>query len=73
MILWWVGNALLAFVALPLVLREAFRIIRSLTVVTGAARDIASSVGSVSDAVPGVVRTVAGVAAGCARLERAVS
>jgi hypothetical protein len=29
-ILWWVGNALLAFVALPIVLMVALRIIRSL-------------------------------------------
>jgi hypothetical protein len=71
-ILWWVGNALLAFVALPIVLVEAFRIIRSLTAVTTAARDIAGSVQSVSGSVPPVMTTLAGVADRCRRLEAAV-
>ena len=73
MILWWVGNALLLFVALPLVLAEAARIIRSLNVVTGAARDIASSVRSVSGSVPAVMTTVSGIATGCRDLEAAVA
>jgi hypothetical protein len=70
-ILWWVGNALLALVALPIVLIEAFRIIRSLNVVTGAARDIASSVQSVARTVPAVATTVSGIASGCGALELA--
>ena len=41
MILWWAGNALLAFVALPVVLMVAFRIIRSLL-----ADDFAAAVSS---------------------------
>ena len=72
MILWWVGNALLVLVALPLVLAEAFRIIRSLNVVTASARDIAGSVRSVSSSVPTVMTTVSGIASGCRDLERAV-
>lgn len=72
MILWWLGNALL-LVALPLVLAEAVRIIRSLDVVTGAARDIAASVGSVADTVPGVMAGLSGIASGCRRLERSVT
>ena len=71
--LWWVGNALLAFVALPLVLAEARRIIRSLNVVSGAARDIATSVKSVSGSVPAVVTTVSGIASGCRRLESSLT
>ena len=72
MILWSVGNALLAFVALPIIFIEAFRIMRSLTVVTSAARDIASSVQSVAGTVPAVAATVSGIASGCGDLERAV-
>jgi hypothetical protein len=70
MILWWVGNALLVL-ALPIVLVEAFRIIRSLSVVTGAARDIAGSVGSVAAEVPSLMGTLGGIAAGCRELETA--
>ena len=73
MILWWVGNAVLAFVALPLVLSEAFRIIRSLQVVTAAAGDIATSVQSVAGSVPAVATTVSGIASGCGDLERALT
>lgn len=72
MILWWVGNGLLVL-ALPVVLAEAFRIIRSLSVITGAARDIAASVQAVSRNVPPVVASVASVADQCHRLEAAVS
>lgn len=71
MILWWAGNALLAFVALPIVLREAFRIIRSLSAVTAAARDIAASVQSVGGSVPPVMTTLGGIAARCEQLSRA--
>lgn len=62
MILWWVGNALLAAVALPLVVIEAWRIIRSLAAVTAAARDIASSVQSVGRSVPPVMTALGGIA-----------
>ncbi len=72
MIAWWVANAVLAFVALPVVLVEALRIIRSLTVVTTAARDIAASAQSVAAAVPTVATTVSAIAAGCGQLESAV-
>jgi hypothetical protein len=72
-ILWWVGNALLAFVALPIALALALRIIGSLRAVTAAARGIAGSVESVSAAVPPVVATLSTVAGQCRRLESAVS
>lgn len=68
MILWWVGNALLAFVALPMVLVEAFRIIRSLSAVTSAARQIAGSVDSVSASVPPVMTTLGGIAGKLGRI-----
>ena len=73
MILWWVGNAILAFVALPLVLLEAFRIIRSLQAVTAAARDIAGSAGAVSGSVPPVATTLSGIADRCRRLQATVT
>jgi hypothetical protein len=72
-ILWWVGNAILAFAALPIALALAFRIIRSLHAVTIAARDIAGSVDAVSAAVPPVMTTLSTVAGQCRRLESAVS
>ncbi len=70
MILWWVGNALLAFVALPIVVLEASRIIRSLTAVKAAAREIAGSVRSVGASVPPVMTAVGGIAGRCERLAR---
>jgi hypothetical protein len=72
-ILWQVGNAVLACVALPLVLVEAFRIMRSLKVVTGAARDIATSVQSVARSVPTVATTVTEIASDCGELELALT
>ena len=72
MILWWVGNALLAFVALPIVLMVALRIIRSLAAVKAAARDIAGSVHSVSASVPPVMTTLGGIAGRCEQLARAL-
>ena len=42
----WVGNALLAFVALPIVLLEAFRIIRSLQALAGVAGVTTGAVGA---------------------------
>jgi hypothetical protein len=68
--LWWVGNALLAFVALPVVVLEASRIIRSLAAVKAAARDIAGSVQSIGGSVPAVMTTVGGIAGRCERLAR---
>ena len=68
MILWWVGNALLAVVALPLVLVHAFRIIRSLSAVTVAASDIAGSVDAVAGTVPPVMTTLGAVGAKLRRL-----
>jgi hypothetical protein len=62
MILWWVGNALLAAVALPLVVIEAWRIIRSLAAVKAATRDIAGSVQSVAGSVPPVMTALGGIA-----------
>lgn len=70
MIAWWVGNAVLAFVALPIVLLEASRIIRSLAAVKSAARDIAGSVQSVGGSVPPVMATVGGIAGRCEQLAR---
>jgi hypothetical protein len=67
-ILWWVGNALLAFVALPVVLVEALRIIRSLAAVKSAAPDIAGSVQSVGASVPPVMTTLGGIAGRCEQL-----
>jgi hypothetical protein len=72
-ILWWAGNALLALVALPIVLVEAFRIMRSLNVVIAAARDIATSVQSVAASVPAVATTVSEIASECGELELAVT
>jgi hypothetical protein len=72
-IAWWVGNAVLACVALPLVLVVAFRIIRSLHAVTTATRAIAGSVRSVSGSVPPVMTSMAGIAAGARRLEATVA
>jgi hypothetical protein len=67
-ILWWAGNALLAFVALPVVLVEASRIIRSLAAVKAAARDIAGSVQSVGGSLPPVMTTLGGIAGRCEQL-----
>jgi hypothetical protein len=67
-ILWWVGNAFLAFVALPVVLVEALRIIGSLAAVKAAARDIAGSVRSVGGSVPPVMATLGGIAGRCQQL-----
>jgi hypothetical protein len=69
-ILWWLGNALLALVALPLVVMEAARIIRSLAAVKAAARDIAGSVQSVGGSVPPVMATLGGIAGRCEQLAR---
>jgi hypothetical protein len=68
--LWWVGNVLLVL-ALPVVLTEAFRIIRSLSVVTQAARDIAGSVQTVSRTVPPVMGTLGSIAGRCRDLDAA--
>ena len=62
MILWWVGNAVLGLVAVPIVLLHAFRIIRSLSAVSVAARDIAGSVDAVAGTVPPVMTTLGGIA-----------
>jgi Flp pilus assembly protein TadG len=71
-ILWWVGNAVL-LLALPIVLVEAFRIMRSLSVVTAAARDIADSVQAVARSVPPAMSTVGAIAQRCRTLESAVA
>ena len=71
MILWWVGNALIVL-ALPIVLIEARKIIRSLNVVKAAARDIAGSVHVVGGAVPLTMSTLSRIAERCRRLEAAV-
>ena len=71
MILWWVGNALL-LLALPVVLFEAAKIIRSLNTVKAAARDIAGSVASVSATVPPTMSALSGIATRCRQLEAAV-
>ena len=73
MIVWWVGNAVLAFVALPIALALALRIIGSLRAVTAAARDIAGSVDAVAASVPPVMTTLSTVAGQCRRLESSVS
>ena len=64
------ANVLLAFVALPIVLREAFRIIRSLAAVKAAARDIAGSVHAVGGSVSPVMTTLGGIAGRCEQLAR---
>jgi hypothetical protein len=71
MTLWWVGNLVLVL-ALPIVLVEAFRIIRSLSIVRGAAQDIAGSLQTVSRTVPPVMGTLAGIAGRCRDLDTAV-
>ena len=68
--LWWVANALLAFVALPVVVLEASRIIRSLAAVKAATRDIAASVRSVGASVAPVMASVGGIAGRCEQLAR---
>jgi hypothetical protein len=70
-ILWWVANAVLGLVALPIVLLEAFRIIRSLSAVTAAASGIEQSVQAVAGSVPPVMTTLSGIAGKCERLEAA--
>jgi hypothetical protein len=72
-ILWWAANAVLALVALPLVLVEALRIIRSLGAVTAAAQGIEQSAGAVATSVPPVMTTLSGIAGKCQRLETAVT
>ncbi len=69
--LWRVGNALLAL-ALPVVLAEAFKIVRSLAAIRVAACDIARSVGSVSATVRPTMATLSAVAVLCRRLEEEV-
>jgi hypothetical protein len=69
-ILWWVGNAVLAFVALPVVMMAALRIIRSLVAVKAATRDIAVSVRSVGGSVAPVMASVGGIAGRCEQLAR---
>lgn len=71
--LWWAGNLAVALVALPLLVVEAGRIMRSLRTVTAAAGDIAGSVESVAASVPPVTASLATVAAHCRRLEPAAS
>ena len=70
--LWWVGNALIAL-ALPVVLVEAGRIIRSLGAVKAAARDIAGSVDVVGATVPPTTSTLSRIAERCRRLAGAVA
>ena len=72
MILWWVGNALLALVALPIAARcrvpaSSGRFAPFST--RSRPLDIAGSVESVSATVPPVVTTLSTVAAQCRRLE----
>ena len=69
MILWWVANALLVL-ALPVVLAEASKIMRSLATTRAAARDIAASLRSVSATAPPTMTTLSAVAELCRRLER---
>lgn len=73
MILWWAANAVLALVALPLVLLEALKIIRSLSAVTNAAAGIEHSVQAVAGSVPPVMAALSGIAGKCERLEEAVA
>ena len=67
MTLWWAGNALL-LLALPVVLFEASKIIRSLQVVRGAARDIATSVHTVGATVPPAMAVLDRIAGRCRQL-----
>lgn len=66
--LWWIGNAVLAFVALPVLLVKCVRIIRSLAVIKNAALDIAASSETISSTVPPVIATVGRIADACHRL-----
>ena len=70
--LWWAGNAVLAFVALPAVLVASARIIGSLRVVKSAAFDIANSAEAISSSVPAAMAEVARVADACGELEAGV-
>lgn len=67
-LLWWVGNAVLAFVALPLVLAKSLRIIRSLGIVKAAALDIAASAETISSTAVPVMASVDRIARGCRQL-----
>lgn len=67
-VLWWVGNAVLAFVALPLVVATSFRIIRSLGIVKAAALDIAASAEAISSTAVPVMASVDRIARGCREL-----
>ena len=66
--LWWAGNAVLAFVAIPAVLVASARTIRSLRVVKAAALDIAVSAEAISSSVPVAVDEVAAVSGAYGRL-----
>lgn len=66
--LWWIGNAVVALVALPLVLVKSVRVIRSLAVVRGAAVDIATSSETISSTTAPVVASVARIADRCREL-----
>ena len=70
--LWWIGNAVVALVVLPLVAFLALRIIRALAVTYRAAADIRASLAEVAGGIPPAVGALASVATRCERLgERA--
>lgn len=71
--LWWIGNAVLAFVALPVLLVRAVRIIRSLAVVNGAVVGIAASSETIASTVPPVIASVGRIADRCRDLRDATT
>lgn len=72
-LLWWIANAALAFVALPVVLVKSVRIIRSLAIVKAAALDIAGSSEAISSTVVPVMASVDRIARGCRELRYATT
>ena len=71
--LWWVANAVLACVALPIVLVKAVRVIRSLAVVKAAALDIAASSEAIASTVPPVMASVRRISVACRDLRDATA
>lgn len=67
-LLWWIGLAVVVVAVLPAVLWLAARIIRSLAVIEGAARDIRSSLQAVAGGVPPAMAGLGEVASRCERL-----
>jgi hypothetical protein len=69
---WWAANLAVAAAVLPLIAREALRIIRSLQVVEAAVADIRASARAVAAGLPAAGRALSETAALCEDLEASV-